>query len=165
MTASTMQNSNIIRRTLTFATIFAASLVATAQNKDFEKIAELDDVQYVYISESMLKNAALSDSPLIKTALNSGSLESLEILTCDTADSHDKALEMLRPSLKNLKLMSKIKEDNKNIDIYCEKDGNRYSRLLILTRSHTKDQLSVVYLTGDFDLGILKSIHSQQNNK
>jgi hypothetical protein len=157
-----MQNFKYIKTSLAAAAILAVSISAGAQNKDFEKIAELDDVQYVYISESMLKNAALRDSPLIKAALNSGSLESLEILTCDTSEAHDKTLEMLRPSLKDLKLMSKIKEESKNIDIFCEKDGNRYSRLLILTRGHAKDQLSVVYLTGDFDLEILKSIHTQQ---
>ena len=51
-----------LKHILTIALIFLCGISASARNNDFEKIASIPNVEYVYVSKSMLKSLESIDN-------------------------------------------------------------------------------------------------------
>lgn len=135
--------------------VFAAFSVS-AQNKTFEKISKLPEVQYVYISESMLSSmGGMVDQPrFVAAAVDK--LKSLEILTCEDPAAFDRVRKMLDPCIDELQLLSKVHDDQEDIEIYGTRNGDNLSSLLLVKSE--KDDFCAIFITGNIDPDSLRSM-------
>ncbi|MBE6314775.1 MAG: DUF4252 domain-containing protein [Bacteroidales bacterium] len=125
-----------------------------------ESIADIDGVEYIYISESMLGSMGCDQ---IMSAYNLGevaaSLTSLEILECDLVES-EKELDLIREKLasitKEMLLMSKIKEDDETVTIYTRKEGDVTTQMLLIVDA--VEEISVIYLKGKINSEAIKNL-------
>lgn len=138
------------------AIIFCASETA-AQNRDFEKIARIPNVEYVYISKSMLKSLEpLDTSGELNFIHSTKDLTSIEILSCDDADNIEEVNTMLIDAYEDLELLSKVKSGHKNINIYGKRQGEGLSEILVI--SPMPEKVVAVFIKGYMDAETLKSI-------
>lgn len=151
-------------RKITFGLLMIAMAVTgSAQNKTFEKIGELPEAQYAYISESMLSSmgSMVNQTQLMASAIDN--LKSVEILTCEVADSFDRIRKMLEPCTTDLQLLSKLRDGGENIEIYGKRNGDKLSSLLLIKVKDTPEVLSAIFMTGDIDPDSLRSVSRTSN--
>ena len=125
-----------------------------------ESIADIDGVEYIYISKSMLDSMGCDQ---IMSAYNLGevvaSLTSLEILECDLVES-EKELDIIRGKLalmtKEMVLMSKTKEDDETVTIYTRKEGDVTTQMLLIVDA--VEEISVIYLKGKINREAIKNL-------
>ncbi len=143
--------------------MIAAAITGTAQNKSFEKIAQLPETQYAYISESMLSSmGAMVDQPqFIASAIDH--LKSVEILTCEEPAAFDRIRNMLDPCISDLQLLSKVCDDGENIEIYGKPNGDKLSSLLLIKVKDIPEVMSAIFMTGDIDPDSLRSVTKAVN--
>lgn len=147
---------------LTLSLAFVAvALSSAAQNRTFEKIAErYDSVEYVYINRMMLKSIAgtkftdNTENPLHNAVRD---LKSLEILNCSVPDICDSIAPMLIDARDGLDLMSTVKNDGDNVNIYAKGNGETLDKLFMLVRS-ADGTIQAVYITGQLQPTVIKSI-------
>lgn len=136
----------------------ASAFVAASQNKTFEKISELPEAQYAYISESMLSSmGTMVDQPQFVAAA-AMRLKSLEILTCEEPESFDKIRKMLDSCANELQLLSRMRDEHENIEIYGKRNGENLSSLLLIKIKGEPEVLSAIFMTGDIDPDSLRSL-------
>ncbi len=142
---------------LAIAIISTLGISASAQNDNFEKIAEISNVEYVYVSKSMLKSLESLDSDGDLNFLRSAKdLKSVEILSCEDADNIDEVNEKLVQAANELEILSKVKSEGKNISIYGKRHGDGLSEILVI--SPARDKIVAVFITGKMDAETLKAI-------
>ncbi len=156
-----MKLSNYILNTM-FAAMLLIPASLTAQNKTFENLAKKENVEYVYIPQSMLKSMdgmQFNGSINLSQAVNK--LKSVEVLAC----LDPVTIEMIIPALKEdadkMETLSKVIDEGDSVEIYAVRNGERFSELYIInvTRSDTdKHELSAIYITGDFSADDLKNL-------
>ena len=146
-----------LKHILTIALIFLCGISASARNNDFEKIASIPNVEYVYVSKSMLKSLESIDNDSELNFIRSAKeLNSVEILSCDNAENIAEVNEKLNEAANELELLSKVKSDNKNINIYGKRHGDGLSEILVI--SPAQDKVVAVFMKGNMDAETLKSI-------
>lgn len=142
---------------LTIALIFLCGISATARNNDFEKIANIPNVEYVYVSKSMLKSLeSLDNDSELNFIRSAKELNSVEILSCDNAENIAEVNEKLNEAANELELLSKVKSEHKNINIYGKRSGDGLSEILVI--SPAQDKVVAVFIKGNMDAETLKSI-------
>lgn len=143
--------------------LMLAPLAMQGQNKTFEKISKLPETQYAYISQAMLSSmATMLDSPAAKFTSAVDHLKSLEVITCSSPSSFEKIHKLLDPWVTSeLQLYSKVKDNGENIEIYCTRNGDKLSSLLLITDE--PEEISAVYMTGDIDPDTIKSMTKPSN--
>lgn len=122
-----------------------------------ESMAEIEGVEYVYISKSMLGSVDILDAYNLGEV--AGTLTSLEILSCDMVESENE-LNLIRKKLesiaKDMELMSKIKEDGESVAIYIQNNGNVMTQLLLI--EDAVEEITVICLKGKIKEEALKSL-------
>ncbi len=148
--------NNSLGAALASAVMLIPGLVS-AQDKTFEKISQLPEVQYVYISESMLSSVGeMVENPGFNIGPAIEHLKSLEVLSCSDTTSFDKVRGMLSPRIETLPLLAKKQDDKEDIEIYGSRKGDRLTNMLFVMEDSLK--LSAIYLTGSIDPELLRSI-------
>jgi len=142
---------------LTIALIFLCGISAPAQNNDFEKIANIPNVEYVYVSKSMLKSLeSLDNDGELNFIRSTKELNSVEIISCDNAENIAEVNEKLNEVANELELLSKVKSEHRNINIYGKRRGDGLSEILVISPAH--DKVVAVFIKGNMDAETLKSI-------
>ncbi|MCM1389414.1 MAG: DUF4252 domain-containing protein [Bacteroides sp.] len=146
-----------LKHILTATIIFLCGMSVSAQNNDFEKIARIPNVEYVYVSKSMLKSLESLDSASEFNFIRSAKeLNSVEIISCDDADNIAEVNDKLSEATNDLELLSKVKSENKNINIYGKRHGDGLSEILVISPMHEK--VVAVFIKGNMDAETLKAI-------
>ncbi len=146
-----------LKHLLILTALILCGIPATAQNNDFEKIAEFPNVHYVYISKSMLKSMELPDDDDELNFLHSSKeLNSVEMLSCEDAGTLPNVRESLSQATDGFELLSKVKSNHKNINIYGKRKGDGLSHILVI--SSTPEKVVAAFITGHMDAETLKSI-------
>ncbi|MBQ1184413.1 MAG: DUF4252 domain-containing protein [Muribaculaceae bacterium] len=144
--------------TLIFAALFCVSNAYAT--KEFEDLAEIEGVDYIYISKAMLKNVSeVSILDGFDLGHITSSLSSLEILECDLCDTQ-KDLNKIRKTItkfaSNMELLTKTKEEGTTVYIYSRSDKGNMTDLLIVEDEET--EVYVIYIKGDIDEKAIKGL-------
>lgn len=103
----------------------------------------------------------VNQTQLMASAIDN--LKSVEILTCEVADSFDRIRKMLEPCTTDLQLLSKLRDGGENIEIYGKRNGDKLSSLLLIKVKDTPEVLSAIFMTGDIDPDSLRSVSRTSN--
>ncbi|MBQ8774007.1 MAG: DUF4252 domain-containing protein [Muribaculaceae bacterium] len=126
--------------------IFSA-LPAIADNKVFDEIAEMKDVEYVYISKSMISMFANKQIPgNFKLGDIANQLESIEIIEIENKRAIKLAKEKVNSLTNGLEILSKIKNGNEKLLICAKKEKDTYSQIIIFVEEH--DEITLINLKG-----------------
>ena len=125
-----------------------------------ESMADIEGVEYIYISESMLKGMA-GNSMMNELNLGeiTGDLKSLEVVSADMCEKEGdlkKIRQKVTSLAKDMELMSKMKEDGETVSVYIVKSGVLITRLLLVVDEW--DSITIIYLQGKIDDTAIKNL-------
>lgn len=132
---------------------------ADAQNKVFSKYSEMDNVDYICITKSMLKLLGNSSATINGVHIEGITNAINVILIINSGD--DEVSEMMK---KDYKILSS--NPNYEVLMHAKSDGERVTTLLNATKSEKevvmyideKDELTFIVLTGTFTDEQLKKL-------
>lgn len=147
--------------------LLIASLGVHAQEKQFEKYADVKGVQYVYISKAMLQlvgNMAAPKVPGINMKGIADKLTSMQVISSEEKEQTAKLKSDALYITKNEKyeILMQIDEDGDKIRIYF-KEGKSQSHLLMLMEED--DEIGVFILSGTFKKKDLEALSNMADNK
>ena len=128
--------------------------ICFAQNKLFDKYADMDDVTSVYISKKMFQMMPVMETAGLNLANLKGKIESLQILTTQKADLR----ERMRGEFKAL-----IGKDGKTKANFYVKQQGELIQELIMIADMDDGGFSVMQLLGRFTLQDVQEITSEIN--
>ena len=125
-----------------------------------ESMADIEGVEYIYISESILKGMA-GNSMMNELNLGeiTGDLKSLEVVSADMCEKEGdlkKIRQKVTSLAKDMELMSKMKEDGETVSVYIVKSGVLITRLLLVVDEW--DSITIIYLQGKIDDTAIKNL-------
>ncbi|MDD4514725.1 DUF4252 domain-containing protein [Massilibacteroides sp.] len=136
--------------------------ISFAQNKLFDKFAEMDNVQSVYISKAMFQMMPNIQTGGLNLMNLKGKIESLQILN---TDSKDKA-EQMRKEFSGLinkqhEELMRVRDGKTKATFYAKQKGDLINELIML--ADTEKGFSVIQLLGNFTLQDVQDITSEIN--
>lgn len=156
---------NIIVSIVLTITLLAGGLTAKANpTKAINEISEMDGVSSVYISKAMLSlfgSGVGQQFSGVNIADIAGSLNSINIIEINDHETKDKAKNIINRIInsKQLELLTRIKDQKDNVNIYASVQGNITQYLLMVTDS--QDELVLIYLEGDIPLDKIAKLTSE----
>ena len=144
------------------------SSLCFAQNKLFDKYAEMDNVTSVYISKSMFQMMPDIETGGLNLMNLKGKIDGLQILTTERADLKEKMKKDFGSLIdKQHEELMRVKDGKTRATFYIKKKGDRINELIML--ADTEKEYSVIQLIGNFTLqdieAVSKSINRKQENK
>lgn len=125
-----------------------------------ESMADIEGVEYIYISESMLKgmvgNSMMNELNLCDIT---GDLKSLEVVSADMCEKEGdlkKIRQKILSMAKDMELMSKMKEDGETVSVYIVKRGVTITKLMLVVDEW--DSITIIYLQGKIDDSAIKNL-------
>ena len=135
-----------------------------AQNKLFDKYADMDGVTSIYISKAMFQMISgmnmKNDIKGIDLESMKGKIESLQLVSTGKKDKVDQMKKEF-PQLittRHEELM-RMKEDDTNVRIYSLTQGDMVKELVLLVEDN--DSFTAILLNGNFTLKDVQSIVDQ----
>lgn len=156
---------NIIVTIILIVTILTGGQTANANpTQAINEISEMDGVTSVYISKAMLSlfgGGVGKQISGVNIADIAGSLNSINIIEIEDKVAMDKAKNIINRIInaKQLELLTRIKDEEDNVNIYASVQGNITKYLLMVTDS--QDQLVLIYLEGDIPLDKIAKLTSE----
>jgi len=131
-----------------------------AQNKFFDKFADMDGVTSVYISKTMLQMMPNMKTEGIDIGIIAGKLESIHILTSEKA-SISKMMKSEAPHFaanKDYEELMRVKDEGTNATFYIKKkrDNNRISELVMMVDE--QPEFVLIQIIGDMTLQDIQNI-------
>ena len=144
------------------------SSICLAQNKLFDKYAEMDNVTSVYISKAMFQMMPNMETGGLNLMNLKGKIEGLQILTTDRADLKEKMKKDFGGLINNQhEELMRVKDGNTRAAFYIKKKGDLVSELIML--ADTDNEYSVIQLLGNFTLqdiqDVSKSLTAKHESK
>ena len=140
--------------------LFCAS-VGFAQNKLFDKYADMDNVTSVYISKAMFQMMPQIDKVGVNLMNLKGKIESLQLVS--TANK-DKAAQMKKDFTQlvtsQLQELMRVKDDGSRVNFYSNMQGDQIKELIMLAESDSS--YTAIQLTGNFTLKDIQEIAGQK---
>ncbi|MCL2682503.1 MAG: DUF4252 domain-containing protein [Bacteroidales bacterium] len=137
-----------------------------AQNKPFQKYAEMDDVTSVFISRAMLGlignmgNVSGIDKAGVNISKMINRIESLQILS---SDKPARAAQMKRDfshfTSANYQELMRVADGTSRVNFYSNMQNNRIKELIMLIED--EGEFTVILLVGDFSLQDIQQITNQ----
>jgi hypothetical protein len=131
-----------------------------AQNRVFEKYADMDNVTSVYISKAMFQMMPMIDN--IGTSLTNmtGKMESLQLVTTEKKDliAQMKGEFSRLAGTQHTELM-RIRDGNTRVNFYSDMKGDKIKELIMLVEAD--DNFTAILLTGNFTLKDIQDIADQ----
>lgn len=133
-----------------------------AQNKLFDKYADMDNVASVYISKAMFQMMPSFETNGLNLMNLKGKIDGLQILS--TQDTSKK--ESMRNDFKGLigkehEELMRVKDGKTRATFYVKQKGEQISELIML--ADTDSSFNVVQLTGKFTLREIQQITKDMN--
>ena len=131
-----------------------------AQNKLFDKYADMDNVTSVYISKAMFQMMPKIESIGINLMNMEGKIESLQLVS---TENKDKATQMRKDftqlvTSKHQELM-RIKDEHRHVNFYSDMQGDKIKEFIMLVDKG--NSFTAVLLVGDFTLKDIQGIIEQ----
>lgn len=142
-----------IKSFLIVCAISLFSITAHGSNS-LEELSEIRNIEYIYISESMLKSMGGNVPVDVLSAISN--LTSIEILSSDEANAVKQIKKKVSKITQELEVISKMKEDDEQISFYGIKSGNFYSRMLLIIEED--GEICLIELTGKVNPEELKKL-------
>ena len=136
-----------------------------AQNKLFDKYADMDGVTSVYISKAMFQ--MISGINMKNTVKGvdlenmKGKIESLQLVTTDKKEKiAQMKSEFTQLVTSQHEELMRVREDNTNIRVYTLMKGNLVKELVMLIDD--KDDYTAILINGNFTLEDIQSIAGEK---
>ena len=144
---------------LWFLLLICCSCATFAQNKLFDKFAEMDGISSVYISKAMLQ---MMPDNMNMNGINisniSGKLESIQILTSEKAS----IAKIMREETayiakdKSFEELMKVKDDDSRVTFYIRRGGDKIKELVMLVDE--KLDFVIIRILGDMTLKDIQNL-------
>jgi len=131
--------------------------IGFAQNKLFDKYADMDNVTSIYISKAMFQMMPQIDNVGVNLMNLKGKIESLQLITSNNKDrmaQMKKDFSQLVTS--QLQELMRIKDDKSHIHFYSNTQGDQIKELLMIVDD--EDDYMVIQLIGNFTLKDIQEI-------
>ena len=132
--------------------------ICFAQNKLFDKYADMDDVTSVYISKKMFQMMPVMETAGLNLANLKGKIESLQILTTQKADLRERMRGEFKALIgKDHEELMRVKDGKTKANFYVKQQE------LIMIADMDDGSFSVMQLLGRFTLQDVQEITSEIN--
>ena len=132
-----------------------------AQNKLFEKYADMDNVTSVYISKAMFQMMPAIENVGVNLMNMKGKIESLQLVTTENKDriaQMKKDFSQLITS-QHQELM-RIKDGKSNVKFYSNMKGDQIKELIMLVDA--ENNFTAILLVGNFTIKDIQEIVEQE---
>ena len=131
-----------------------------AQNKLFEKYADMDNVTSVYISKAMFQMMPTIQNVGVNLMNMKGKIESLQLVTTERQDM----ITQMKKEFSGLvttrhEELMRVKDGNTRVNFYSDIKGDQISELIMLVEA--EDNYTAILLTGNFTLKDIQDIAEQ----
>lgn len=149
---------------LTLVLFMCCSCVIFAQNKLFDKFADMDGVTSVYISKSMLQMMPNVKANKMDLGNVMSKLESVQILTSEKAAIAKRMRDEtdLFSGNKSYEQLMRIKDGDTRTTFYIQKNGEKIKELIMLVDE--KSEFTIIQIVGDLTLNEIKSLTGTMDN-
>ena len=132
-----------------------------AQNKIFDKYADMDDVSSIYISKAMFQIMPNVERIGVNLMNLKGKIESLQLVS---SNNKERVTQMKKdfPQLvtsQHQELMRIKEEKNHNVKIYADMKGEQVKELIMLIDD--RDKYTAILLVGNFTIKDIQEIVEQ----
>ena len=135
--------------------------ICFAQNKLFDKYADMDDVTSVYISKKMFQMMPVMETAGLNLANLKGKIESLQILTTQKADLRERMRGEFKALIgKDHEELMRVGKTKANF--YVKQQGELIQELIMIA-DMDDGSFSVMQLLGRFTLQDVQEITSEIN--
>ena len=139
--------------------LFCSSL-GFAQNKLFDKYADMDNVTSVYISKAMFQMMPVIENVGVNLMNMKGKIESLQLVS---TENKERAAQMRKDfsqlvTSKHEELM-RIKDGKTRVNFYSDIKGDKIKELIMLVDDG--DDFTAIMLVGNFTLKDIQEISDQ----
>lgn len=138
--------------------LLSCASICFAQDKLFDKYADMDGVTSVYISKKMFQMIPLTNTAGLNLANLKGKIESLQILSTEKNAIQEKARKEFTQliSSQHEELM-RVKDGNTKANFYIKQKGEIISELIMLADTGNNG-FTVIKLLGNFTLKEIQQI-------
>lgn len=146
------------------AICLVGSLTGFAQNKLFDKYADMDDVTSVYISKAMFQMMPKVENVGLNLMNMQGKIESLQIVSTARQDQ----IPQMRKDFSQLvksehSELMRVKDGKTRATFYANMNGEKVKDLLMLADADSS--YTVIHLTGNFTLQDIQEITKEMEIK
>ena len=107
--------------------------ICFAQNKLFDKYADMDDVTSVYISKKMFQMMPVMETAGLNLANLKGKIESLQILTTQKADLRERMRGEFKALIgKDHEELMRVKDGKTKANFYVKQQGELIQELIMI---------------------------------
>lgn len=139
--------------------------VCFAQNKLFDKFAEMDNVTSVYISKNMFQMMPAMETAGLNFANLKGKVESLQILTTEKTDIQEKMRKEFSSLIgKEHEELMRVKDGEVKATFYVKQKGDLISELIMLADTKN-DSYTVIQLLGNFTLKDIQNLANEMGKE
>jgi len=147
------------KQLLIIVCLFCASL-GFAQNKIFEKYADMDNVTSVYISKTMFQMMPVIENVGVNLMNMKGKIESLQLVSTEKKD----AIAQMSKEFSQLvttrhEELMRIRDGKTRVNFYSDMKGDQIKELLMIIED--ENSFTAVLLTGNFTLKDIQEIADQ----
>ena len=137
--------------------------ICFAQNKLFDKYADMDDVTSVYISKKMFQMMPVMETAGLNLANLKGKIESLQILTTQKADLRERMRGEFKALIgKEHEELMRVEDGKTKANFYVKQQGELIQELIMIA-DMDDGSFSVMQLLGRFTLQDVQEITSEIN--
>jgi len=132
-----------------------------AQNKLFEKYADMDNVTSVYISKAMFQMMPVIENVGVNLMNMKGKIESLQLVSTENQDN----IAQMKKEFSQLvttrhEELMRIRDGNTRVNFYSDVQNDKIRELLMLVEA--ENNYMAILLTGNFTLKDIQDIANQQ---
>jgi len=132
-----------------------------AQNKLFEKYADMDNVTSVYISKAMFQMMPVIENVGVNLMNMKGKIDSLQLVSTEKQDM----IAQMKKEFSQLvttrhEELMRIRDGNTRVNFYSDAQNDKIRELLMLVDA--ENNYTAILLTGNFTLKDIQDIANQQ---
>ena len=138
-----------------------------AQDRLFEKYADMDNVTSVFISKKMFEMMPNIESGGLDLMNLKGKINNLQILTSEKREIRDQMRKEFSGLIgKSHEELMRVKDNNTKATFYIEQKGDQINEMIML--ADTETEYVIIRLTGKFTLQDIQNVansFSKENEK
>ncbi|MDR0796018.1 MAG: DUF4252 domain-containing protein [Tannerella sp.] len=147
-------------RHLLFCLCLFCTNIGFAQNKVFEKYADMENVTSVYISKAMFQMMPIIEQVGVNLVNMKGKIESLQLVSTEKKEM----IAQMKKEFSQLvttqhEELMRVKDDSTRVNFYSNMKGNQIKDLLMLVESNTN--YTAIMIVGNFTLNDIQEIAGQ----
>lgn len=136
--------------------------ICFAQNKLFDKYAEMDNVTSVYISKAMFQMMPNFETNGLNLMNLKGKIDGLQILSTQDMNKKENMRNEFKGLIgKNHEELMRVKDGKTRATFYVKQKGEQISELIML--ADTDSSFNVIQLLGNFTLQEIQEITKEMN--